>query len=96
MLLDDRLAWPHGEWFITYGVGSIKSFSTTFSVLSVEKKMVLKRDFDRCVDNIRTQIEKLWRWGYPAAAVYSIPGGALKLYGSGAITDVVRVHQEDI
>ncbi len=27
--------------------------------------------------------------------MYSIPGGALKLYGSGAITDVVRVHQED-
>ncbi len=58
--------------------------------------MVLKRDFDRCVDTIRTQIEKLRTWGYPAAAVYSIPGGALKLFGSGAITDIVRVHQEEI
>ncbi len=58
--------------------------------------MVKRRDIDRCISTLSTQIEKMRAWGFPAAAVYSTPDGTLKIVGSDCIVQIVRDHQQEI
>jgi len=58
--------------------------------------MVQKRDLERTINILQRQVDKLRSWGLPAAAIYNNRQGGLNMYGSPAITQVVRDHKEDI
>ena len=58
--------------------------------------MVLKRDLERTVSILEKHISKLRLWGLPAVVVYSNDMGALRTFGSPAITSIVDQHRQDI
>lgn len=58
--------------------------------------MVKSRQIDGAVATLQKTVDKLRRWGLPAAVVYGTTQGALKTYGTTAITEVVKRNSEVI
>lgn len=58
--------------------------------------MVKSRQVECAVASLERLVDKLRKWGHPAAVVYSTKEGALKTYGTSAITDIIKDHSQDI